>query len=369
MKIPLSKADITDREIEYVTQVLRSPMLSGGPKVLEFEENVANYVGSKYAIAVNSGTSGLHLCMKSLGIGYNDEVITTPFSFIASANCILFERAKPVFVDIAPGTFNIDPAKIEEKITDKTRAILPVHILGQPCGIDQIMNISERYDLAVIEDACEAIGAEYQGKKVGTFGRCGVFGFFPNKQITTGEGGIIVTHHEEIASFCRILRNQGKGSTNQWLPYSRLGYNYRLSDINCSLGIAQLERIEEILGKRAKVAEIYNRRLKDVDGIKTLYISPEVKMSWFIYVIKLDDKFTKEDRDRIMHSLKQKRIDCKNYFPPIHLQKFYVDMFGYKRGDFPICERVSERTMALPFFNDLTEEMVGYICTVLESVL
>jgi len=403
MNIPLSNPDITERERRYVDQVFRTPDLSLGPKLPEFEEKVANYVGTKYAVAVNSGTSGLHLCVKSLGIGEGDEVITTPFSFIASANSILFERAKPVFVDIDRKTLNLDVGEIEGKITDRTKAILPVHVFGQPCEMDSIVEIARKYNLWVIEDACEAIGAEYKSEKskvkseklkyesnhqspitnhqppstehrapitkyqkVGTCGDCGVFAFYPNKQITTGEGGMIVTDDEGVAQLCRSLRNQGRGEESAWLAHERLGYNYRISDINCALGIAQLERIDDILAQRQSVAEMYNERLKDVDGIEIPYLSPNVKMSWFVYVVRLEDGFTKEHRDGILRALRAKGIGCSNYFPPIHLQPFYVQMFGYKRGDFPITESVSERTIALPFYNNLREEEVDYVVEVLK---
>ncbi|MFC2006417.1 DegT/DnrJ/EryC1/StrS family aminotransferase, partial [Chloroflexota bacterium] len=233
--IPLSSPDITPKEVELINQVLSTPYLSIGPKIKEFEEKIACHIGVKYAIAVNSGTSALHLCIRSLDIKDGDEVITTPFSFIASANCILFERAKPVFVDVDKDSLCIDAGKIEEKITDKTKAILPVHVFGHPCQMGKIMEIARSYNLAVIEDACEAIGAEYRGKKVGSFGNCGVFGFYPNKQITTAEGGMIVTNDEKIAKLCRSMRNQGRDEDDSWLSYTRLGYNYRMSELSASL--------------------------------------------------------------------------------------------------------------------------------------
>ena len=386
MKVSLSNPDITELEIKYVNDVLTTPNLSLGPKLLEFEEKMAHYIGSKYAIAVNSGTSGLHLCVKALGITEGDEVITTSFSFVASANCLLYEKAKPVFVDIDSNTWNMDPDKIDDylKKTIKeghklnVKAILPVHIFGQSCDMDSIMKIADRYNLIVIEDTCEAIGAEYlfesnintntvHWRKVGTIGQAGVFAFYPNKQITTGEGGLIVTNNGDLASMLRSLRNQGRNENGKWLNHVRLGYNYRLSDINCALGIAQLERINEILQKRTEVAGMYNERLKDIKGINIPFISPKVKMSWFVYVVQLDENFNKEDRDQILNNLTENGIGCNNYFPPIHLQPLYVKMFGYQKGTLPITESVSERTIALPFYNNLTENEIDEVCKILKQ--
>lgn len=368
--IPLSSPDITYKEVEVITRVLSSPYLSIGPKVKEFEQKVADYIGTKYAIAVNSGTSGLHLCVRSLDIKDGEEVITSPFSFISSANCILFERAKPVFTDIDEKTLCIDVNKIEEKITPKTKAILPVHIFGQTCQMDKIIEIAQKHNLAVIEDACEAIGGEYKGKKAGSFGDAGVFAFYPNKQITTAEGGMIVTNNEKIAKLCQSMRNQGRDEGDTWLSYFRLGYNYRMSELSAALGVVQIERIEEILRKRQKVAEFYNQKLSKIEGIKTLYVDSNVKMSWFVYIIRLDEKkFSQEDRNDIIKQLKAKGISCQNYFAPIHLEPFYVEMFGYEKGSFPITEKVSNLTIALPFYNNLTETEINYICNSLEEII
>jgi len=368
--IPLSSPDITHKEIELLNKVLSTPYLSIGPQIIEFEKKIANYIGTKYAVAVNSGTSALHLCIKSLGIKDNDEVITTPFSFIASANCILFERAKPIFVDIDKNTLCIDADKIEEKITSKTKAILPVHVFGHPCEMDEIIKIAKKHNLAVIEDACEAIGSEYKRKKVGSFGNIGVFAFYPNKQITTAEGGMIVTDDENIAKLCRSMRNQGKDEHNTWLSHKRLGYNYRMSELSASLGVVQMDRIDEILEKRQKVADIYNKKLNKIDGLKIPYIAQHVKMSWFVYVVILDEKkFSRKDRDNIMQELKEKGIACSNYFPPIHLEPFYAEMFGYKRGVFPVTEMISGLTIALPFYNNLQENEISFIVETLKEIV
>ncbi len=373
IKIPLSNPDITDLEKEYVLSVLNTPNLSLGPMLERFERAFAEYVGLKYAVALNSGTSGLHLAVKSLDIGPGDSVITTPFSFIASSNCILFEGAIPVFVDIDPHTLNIDPQQIEDCIKKRNskvpKAILPVHVFGCPCEMDDIREIAERYGMYVIEDACEAIGAEYRGRKAGTFGDVAVFAFYPNKQMTTGEGGMLVTDRKEIYSLCKSLRNQGRGEDGGWLMHERLGYNYRISDINCALGLAQLERIEEILRKREKVAQTYNELLKDVEEVIIPDYPDDFRISWFVYVIRLKEDFNREDRDRILEGLRERGIGCNKYFPPIHLQPFYRGAFGYKEGDFPVTESVSSRTIALPFYNNLTEEQIAYVVETLKKII
>lgn len=362
MEIPLARPDITEREIEAVVAVLRTSLLSLGPQLEEFEERLANYAGVRYAVAVNSGTSALHLIIKALGIEKGHEVITTPFSFVASANCILFEGARPIFVEIDSLTWNIDADLVEERITEKTRAILAVDVFGHPADWDRLREIAEQYKLRLIEDAAEALGAEYKGVKAGSFGDGSVFAFYPNKQITTGEGGVVLTDDEEMAELCRSLRNQGRNKDGQWLEHYRLGYNYRLSDINCALGIAQLERVDELLSKRERVAQLYNQRLKEIEGVRIPYTAPDVKKSWFVYVIRLENGFSQGDRDRILKGLDEKGIECSSYFGPIHLQHFYREMFGHHEGDFPATEQVAARTIALPFYGDLTEKEIDYVC-------
>ncbi|MBI1730866.1 DegT/DnrJ/EryC1/StrS family aminotransferase [Candidatus Acetothermia bacterium] len=367
--IPLARPDIGPKEIEYVTAVLKSPYLSLGPRLPEFEEKIARYAGVRYAVAVNSGTSALHLMVKALGIGQGDEVITTPFSFVASANCMLFEGAKPVFVDIEPSTYNIDVSKIEAAITPKTKAILAVDVFGQPANWDAITKIAKKHRLLLIEDSAEAIGSEYKNRKAGCFGDVGVFAFYPNKQMTTGEGGVILTDREEIAKLCRSYRNQGRGEAGTWLQHERIGYNFRLSDINCALGLAQLERIEELQEKRDRVAQLYFKRLKAIKDLYPPCIAPDVKVRWFVYVIRLADRFTKTDREEIQEGLRDRGIENRNYFSPIHLQPFYQAQFGWKRGDFPVTEHVSDRTIALPFFNQLSEKEIDYVGSQLEQLL
>jgi len=369
MRIHLSRPDITEKEIEAVCAVLRSPNLSLGPKLVEFEEAFAKYIGTKRAVAVNSGTSGLFLCMLALGIGPGDEVITTPFTFISSATCIMMVGARPVFVDIDPATLNIDAEKIESKITDKTKAILPVEVFGNPAGIDKVCEIAQKHNLLVIEDSCEALGSALNGKKVGTFGSMSVFAFYPNKQITTGEGGMILTDDDDLADMCVSLRNQGRGKGSGWLGHERLGYNFRLSDINCALGIVQLSRIEQILAKRRQVAKWYQQMLAE-DGRLIVPAEPaDCDMSWFVFVVRLAEKFTLEQRDRILEEMKGRDIQVSNYFPPVHLQPFMVERFGYSKGDFPITESVCKNTIALPFYNNLTKNEVVIVCKTLKENL
>lgn len=358
MRVNLSGPDITDMEIAEVEKVLRTGILSIGPKIEEFEKKFKDYFGVKHAIGVNSGTSGLHLLVRAFDIKEGEEVITTPFSFVASANCILFEKAKPVFVDIDEKTLNMDIEKIEEKITEKTKAILPVDIFGHPNNMEEIMEIAKNYNLKVIEDSCEAIGSEYRYIKSGTMGDAGIFAFYPNKQITTGEGGMIVTNDDRVADLCRSMRSQGRATTGLWLHHEMLGYNYRMSEINAAIGIVQMERLNEILNKRQKIADLYNEKLKNVEGVTIPYVHKNVtRMSWFVYVIRLDSHI---DRNRVIDYLKENGVDCKPYFTPIHLQPYMKSMFGFKEGDFPVTEMVSSSTIALPFWNNLREEEIDY---------
>lgn len=366
MIVPLSSPDIGRRERELVNEVLAGNILSMGTKIEQFERMVADYLGVKEAVAVNSGTSGLHLAVRALGIGECDEVITSPFSFIASSNCLLFERARPVFVDIDPLTMNIDPTGIEAKITPLTKAILPIHVFGRPAEMKAIMEIAGRHRLAVIEDACEAIGASYNGKMVGSESDAGIFAFYPNKQITTGEGGIISTNDSEIAELCRSMRNQGRSDGDKWLNHCRLGYNYRLDELSSALGVAQMERIDEMLAKREAVARAYNARLERLEGVTIPLGEPGIKISWFVYVVCLGPGI---NRDRAMAYLQENGVDCRPYFQPIHLQPFYREMFGFHEGDFPNTERIASSTLALPFFNNCTEQQMDYVVEVLAEAI
>ena len=367
--IPLARPNITQAEIDAVTAVLRTPNLSLGPKGPEFETAFARHCGTRFAVACSSGTAGLHLLVRAMGIGPGDEVITTPFSFVASANGIVMEGAKPVFVDIDVHTWDIDPKRIEAAITPRTKAILPVDVFGQVADMDAIVEIARRRGLRVIEDSCEALGSRYRGRPAGSFGDAGVFGFYPNKQITTGEGGMIVTDDASIADLCRSMRNQGRETDGGWLAHPRLGYNYRLSDINCALGIVQLQRLDEIMAARSRVHAAYRERLKDEQRISSQKVHAGAEVSWFVFVVRLAQRYTPNDRERILKTLAARGIGCSNYFAPIHLQPFYTERYGYRPGDFPVCEALAARTLALPFHHELTEADLDRVCAELRSLL
>jgi perosamine synthetase len=367
MNIPMSSPDITQVEIEAVNAVLRTPSLSIGPRIEQFEHSVANYCGTAHGIGVSSGTAGLHLAIIAAGVKPGDEVITSSFSFIASANAVVYEGGKPVFVDIDPTTGNIDPLVIEAAVTPRTRAILPVHAFGQPADMDPIMEIARHYNLAVIEDACEAIGAEYKGHRVGTLGDAGVFAFYPNKQVTTGEGGMLVTRHREWADLFRSLRNQGRDVFDAWLAHSRLGYNYRLDEMSAALGVAQMSRIEELLERRSQVATTYSKRIRDIPGLEPPHIaSTTTRMSWFVYVIRCRDNIT---RNRLIEFLRGAGIPSRPYFSPIHLQPYYRNQFGWSRGDLPCTESAGDTALALPFSGVMTDEQVDYVCQALKRFM
>jgi dTDP-4-amino-4,6-dideoxygalactose transaminase len=383
----MSFPDITDAEIVAVNQVLKTPNLSIGPHINAFEETFASYVDATYAAGVNSGTSGLHLCVIAAGVGADDLVITTPFSFVASANCILYEGAVPVFVDVDPQTGNIDPGLVIEAVealslngrsssssgrwlppalrrssfaARRPKAILPVHAFGQPVDMDPVLKVANEHDLVVIEDACEAIGAEYKGRKAGTLSHAAVFAFYPNKQMTTGEGGMIVTNNQEWAHLFQSLRNQGRDTFNGWLSHARLGYNYRMDEMSAALGLVQIQRVEDLLAKRAQVAGWYNERLADEELIELPTTSPTTtRMSWFVYVVRIKSPAS---RDNVMKRLAEAGIPSRPYFAPIHLQPFYRERFGYRPGDFPVTEYLGEVSLALPFSGVMTEEQVDHVC-------
>ncbi len=369
--IPLSNQDITEAEIDAVTAVMRSGRLALGPRAQAFEAGCAERAGRKYGIAVNSGTSGLHLCVKALGISDGDEVITTPFSFIATTNCVLFERAKPVFVDIDPESYNMDPAAVAAAITPRTKAILPVEVFGNTAYFDEYERIAREHSLGLIEDCCEALGGVLGDRPAGNFGDCGVFAFYPNKQTTTGEGGMVVTDSEEIRDMCVSLRNQGR-ATEAWLSHARLGYNYRMSEITAAIGEVQIQRLDEILAKRRQAAGLYDNALADLVQAGDIHLPPMTdrpRASWFVYVIRLADRFTEANRDAILEKLRAAGIGCNNYFVPIHTQPYIMEALGTKAGDFPITERIAERTIALPFFANLGEEQIGRIKDVLQKTI
>ncbi|MHC4648885.1 MAG: DegT/DnrJ/EryC1/StrS family aminotransferase [Planctomycetota bacterium] len=369
MRIYLSRPDITEKEVEAVCAVLRSPNLSLGPRLAQFEEAFAEYIGRRRAVAVNSGTSGLFLALLALGIGPGDEVITTPFTFIASATTIMMTGAKPVFVDIDPVSLNIDSAGIESRITDKTKAVLPVEVFANPAGMDGVCRTARKHNLAVIEDSCEALGSELNARKAGTFGDVSTFAFYPNKQITTGEGGIILTDDDNLADMCVSLRNQGRGRDAGWLSHERLGYNFRLSDINCALGLVQLSRIDEIKAKRKQVARWYQQMLADEQRLIVPAEPAGCDVNWFVFVVRLANDCTLEQRDAILEAMKAEGVQVSNYFPPVHLQPFMAERYGYKLGDFPVTESVCRSTIALPFYSNLTSDDVADVTKTLKKVL
>jgi dTDP-4-amino-4,6-dideoxygalactose transaminase len=363
MRIPLSAPDITETDIEAVVSVLRTPRLSIGPKMEEFERSIADLAGVPHGIAVSSGTAGLHLCLRALGVGEGDEVILPSFTFIAAGNAVLYERARPVFVDIEPCTLNIDPEKLERSITPKTRAIIVVHTFGHPADLDPIMAIARKHGLPVIEDACEAIGARYHGRSAGGIGDFGVFGFYPNKPITTGEGGMVVTRVRQMADTIRALRNQGRRESDGWLDHRLLGYNYRLSEMNCVLGLEQVKRIDEILERREALAMQYSDELQSIPEVATPRLKiKDGRICWFVYVIRVDN------RAAIMAKLIEQGIGCARYFAPLHLQPLFAP-YANPRDDLKTTEQVASQTLALPFFNALTREQIHEVCCALREAV
>lgn len=368
MRIPLSSPDITDAEIDAVVGVLRTTALSLGPRLTELETAFAAFVGTREAVAVSSGTAGLHLAVRACGIGEGDEVVTTPLSFVASANALLYERARPVFVDIEPGSLNIDPARIEGAITPRTRAILVVHLFGRPAAMPEILAIADRHGLPVIEDACEALGATVGGKRVGALGLAGVFGFYPNKTMTMGEGGLITTDDPALAELCRSLRNHGRDAGG--VAHARLGFNYRLSDIACALGLAQLRRLPEMLARREALARAYHARLSGHPDLVVPAVDlPDARTGWFAYVVRLGARYGAADRDRIVDAMLRRGIGCQRYFSPLHLHPHIREVVGDREGEFPVTEAAAARTIALPFFNRLREAEIDEVCATLVELL
>jgi dTDP-4-amino-4,6-dideoxygalactose transaminase len=384
----MSSPDITNAEREAVAEVLQTPNLSMGSQIQKFEAAFQDYVGVKHAIGVSSGTAGLHLCVRAAGIDQGDLVITTPFSFVASSNVILFERAIPIFVDIDPISGNIEPQLLAKAVKDlseggtaqdrwfprrgaenanQLKAILPVDVFGQPADMDPICRIAEEYGLKVIEDSCEALGAEYKERKAGTLGDFGVFAFYPNKQMTTGEGAVIITEDDQAADMMRALRNQGRSPGDTWLQHTYLGYNYRLDEMSAALGALQASRLDSMINKRARVASWYSERLTRIPGIEVPSIATyTTRMSWFVYVIRFSKGL---DRDNIAQKLGERGVPARPYFVPIHQQPYMVTRFGYQDGDFPITEDLGQRSLAIPFSSVMTEEQVDYVCQSIGDVI
>lgn len=380
-KITMSSPDLTDAERQAVADVMNSPMLSMGHYVTDFEQAFCDLTGAKHAIAVNSGTAGLHLCVRAAGIGAGDLVITTPFSFVASSNVLLFENAVPLYVDVDPKTGNIDPAQVRDALENtakylprkganpesKIKAILPIDVFGQPADMDPINALAQEYDLTVIEDSCEALGAEYKNRPAGMLGDYGVFAFYPNKQITTGEGGLIITNNDEHADYMRAMRNQGRAPGDTWLQHTHLGYNYRLDEMSAALGAVQMTRLNEMLAKREQVGKWYAERLADVPGVETLHIEDfTTRMSWFVYVVRFAPEI---DRDALAQKLIANGIPVRPYFAPIHLQPYMVERFGFRRGDYPVTEDLGNRSLALPFSGVMSEAEVEQVCATIEKLI
>ena len=387
--VPMSSPDINENDHQAVLETLQTNYLSIGPNIQTFERSFLDFTGAAHAIGVNSGTAGLHLCVRAADITQGDLVITTPFSFVSSTNVILFEHAVPVFVDVDPRTGNIDPLQVKQAAVDiasndpekmkkwlprkyankngSLKAILPVDVFGQPADYDLLQETADHYGLTLIEDSCEALGAEYKHKKAGRFGDFGVFAFYPNKQITTGEGGMVITDDDGYANIVRALRNQGRAPGDTWLQHTYLGYNYRLDELSAALGISQMKRIHKLLEKRQHVANWYNTKLDGIDGVEKPFISPSTtKMSWFVYVIRLDERFY---RDKIAEKLDMAGIPVRPYFLPIHLQPYMVSQFGYQPGDYPVTEDLGTRSLALPFSGMMTESQVDLVCRELSKCL
>jgi len=352
--IPLARPAIDEREEELVLDVLRSGHLSLGPAIPRFESLFAERVSAAHAAAVSSGTGGLHLCARLAGISPGDEVITSPYSFVASANCFIYEGGTPVFADIDPQTLNLDPGAVEAAITERTKAIVAVDIFGYPCELDTLRELCERHALVLIEDACQALGAEYRGAAIGSHGHLAVFAFYPNKQITTGEGGMVTTGSEEEWELLASLRNQGRADTDGWLDHSRYGYNYRLDDLSAAVGIGQLEKLDHLLAARTKVASRYNELLAEVDGVEPpLADDADHRRSWFVYVVKLAPEL---DRNAVIGRLEEEGIQTRPYLPSIHLQAYMRERYGFREGMLPVSEDASRRTMALPIFPGLEQD-------------
>ena len=366
-EIGLSAPWLDEREEELAVDILRSGRLSLGPSIDRFEEELAAAVGAPYAAAVSSGTAGLHLLCVVAGIEPGDEVITSPYSFVASANCAIYEGAMPVFADIDPCTLNLDPAAVEAAITPRTRAIVAVDIFGYPSELEQLQRIASKHELTLIDDSCEALGARYKGRPLGSQGQDAVFAFYPNKQITTGEGGAVTTHSEETWRLLQSLRNQGRADGGGWLDHARLGFNYRIDDIRAAIGIGQLEKLDRILAARAEVAARYGELLADVEGLGLPWPDDaEHERSWFVYVVELPEG---TDREAVIGSLGAHGIGTARYLPCIHLQSYMRERYGFAEGLCPVAEAKSAHTLALPFHARLPVDDQAYVAATLRAAL
>jgi len=376
--IPYGHQFIDAKDVKEVIKVLKSDWITQGPKVKEFEEALCKYTGAKYAVAVSSGTAALHIACLAVGISSDDEVITSPISFVASANCVLYCGGKPVFADVQEDTVNIDPIEIKKKITKKTKAIIPVHFAGHPCDLEEIYNIAKKYNLIIIEDACHALGAEYKGVKIGSceYSDMTVFSFHPVKSITTGEGGAVLTNNKEIYEKLLIFRNHGitrdinkftvKNVGSWYYEMQELGFNYRITDFQCALGLSQLKKIDKFIERRREIVEFYNEQLKDLEEIILPIEKPYIKSSWHIYYIRLKDS-TK--RRAVFEKLRESGIGVQVHYIPIHLQPYYRKIFKYKKGDYPVAENYYETTITLPLFVGLTIKQLKYITYKVKEII
>jgi perosamine synthetase len=366
--IPLARPDLGAREEELVLDVLRSGQLSLGPVLDRFEREFAGWLGADGAVAVSSGTAALHLGVRAHGWTAGDEVVTSPFSFVASANCLLYENVTPVFCDIDPVTLNMDPVAAEASVSERTAGLLPIHIFGYPSDMQALEQIAEGRGLGILEDACEAIGAvDAQGVKVGARGHPAAFAFYANKQLVTGEGGMLTARDAAVREQARSERNQGRGEDMDWLGHERLGFNYRLSDIAAAIGVAQLERVDDLLAERDRVAARYGEQLAGIEGLELPVASRgHERRSWFVYVVLLPEQV---GRDAVINALAEQGIASKAYLPCIHLMPYYRERFGFRGGEFPVAERVSERSLALPFFTRMTDQQVERVCAALRELV
>jgi len=365
-ELAMASAEIDESDIQAVVSVLRSGRLALGPRAAAFERAVASYAGVRHAVAVGSGTAALHLIVKALGIGPRDEVLVPSFTFAASVNAFLYEGAVPVFVELEPDTCNLDIQDLERRITGRTKAIMAVDVFGHPADWDALERVAARTGLPVIDDCCEAIGADHRGRRLGSLGAAGAFAFYPNKQITTGEGGMIVTSDDRLAEFCRSCANQGRGAMGAWLQHDRLGHNYRMDELSAALGLSQLARLDHFIARRARVARQYGERLAAMDGVRAPAVRPEVRMSWFVYVVTLDEGC---DRDRTIAGMEREGVPARGYFAPIHTQPYIRERFGDLAGTLPLTEAMARRTLALPFHNDLQESEIERVLAVLRRNL
>lgn len=387
-RINMSSPDLTEAERQAVLDVVETRYLSMGPQVEAFENSFRKTFSFKHAIAVNSGTAGLHLCVRAAGIEAGDLVVTTPFSFVASSNVLLYEKAVPVFVDVDSQTGNMDVEMAAAAVQDlqsgghaarrwlprrgadnpgRVKAILAVDVFGQPADYDALRAITDRASLKLIEDSCEALGSTYKGRPAGSLGDCGVFAFYPNKQITTGEGGLIVTDDDQAAEFMLAMRNQGRAPGDTWLQHTYLGYNYRLDEMSAAIGAVQMSRLEELLQAREQVAGWYNQRLAQMAGVEIPHVLPQTtRMSWFVYVVRFSSA---AQRDRLADLLSERGIPVRPYFAPIHLQPYMIEQFGFQPGDFPVTEDLGARGLALPFSGRMTEAEVEYVCQTLAAIV